>query len=560
MLRSLALVGWSMVVIFGVGVTPAAEPRKPTRVEATDDSKAPAKPAQSKPAEAKPAEKPAVDKPAESKPAGSHPEDGKPAADPHHGKPSDAKTAVTEKKPDPAKDEEYYELYKVFAETMFQVEQNYVKDVDRRKLMEAAIRGVLGELDPYSNFISPDEIDRFKTSVESQFGGIGIQISMEDGQLRVLSPIVGSPAYLAGLEAGDAIVEIDGKTTEGISLDDAVRRLKGEPDTKVSLTVMHARDRRRQTVTIERKIIEVETVLGDKRNSDDQWDFMLDSDKKIGYVRLTAFSRNTASDLENALKELKKRDVKGLVIDLRFNPGGLLRSAIDVADLFIADGRIVSTKGRNTVERPVEARKSGTFEGFEVAVLVNRYSASASEIVSACLQDHKRAVVVGERTWGKGSVQNVIELEQGQSALKLTTAAYMRPSGKNIHRFPNAKETDEWGVMPDKGYEQKLNDSEMSELVRVRRQRDLLLESHSPAVLRESKKDKTDEGDSKNDETKVDPKKEASKPLRVPPGAQSPSDPKTPAEFVDRQLKKAIDYLTAKQATEQAKAEAPKGE
>jgi carboxyl-terminal processing protease len=553
MLRSLALVGWSMFVIFGVGVAPAAEPRKPTKVEASDDSKAPAKP-EAKPAESKPTE-----------PNKSDPH----KADPHGAKPADAKTAVTDKKPDPAKDEEYYELYKVFAETMFQVEQNYVKDVDRRKLMEAAIRGVLGELDPYSNFISPDEIDRFKTSVESQFGGIGIQISMEDGQLRVLSPIVGSPAYLAGLEAGDAIVEIDGKTTEGISLDDAVRRLKGEPDTKVTLTVVHARDRRRQTVNIERKIIEVETVLGDKRNSDDQWNWMLDSEKKIGYIRLTAFSRNTAADLENALKELKKQDVKGLVIDLRFNPGGLLKSAIEVADLFIADGRIVSTKGRNTVERPVEARKSGTFEGFDVAVLVNRYSASASEIVSACLQDHKRAVVVGERTWGKGSVQNVIELERGQSALKLTTAAYMRPSGKNIHRFPNAKESDEWGVMPDKGFELKLNDSEMSELVRVRRQRDLLLESHSPGVSRDAKSDegitksdtgKTDTDAAKTDAAKTDPKREAAKPLRIPPGAQSPSDPKSPAEFVDRQLKKAVDYLLSKQATEQAKVDTSKGE
>jgi carboxyl-terminal processing protease len=555
MLRSLALVGLSVLVFAGDGVgwkvLPAAEPRKPTQVEATDDSKPAgkttpaAKPSESKPAETKPV--PAEKKPADSKPA---------ETDPHHAKPADTKSAVTEKKLDPAKDEEYYELYKVFAETMFQVEQNYVKDVDRRKLMEAAIRGVLGELDPYSNFISPDEIDRFKTSVESQFGGIGIQISLDGGELRVLSPIVGSPAYLAGMEAGDAIVEIDGKSTEGISLDDAVRRLKGEPDTKVNLTVVNSRDRRRRMLTIERKVIEVETVLGDKRKTDDQWDFMLDPEKKIGYVRLTAFSRNTANDLENALKELKKQDVKGLVIDLRFNPGGLLKSAIDVADLFIADGRIVSTKGRNTIERPVEARKSGTFEGFEVAVLVNRYSASASEIVSACLQDHKRAVVIGERTWGKGSVQNVIELEKGNSALKLTTAAYIRPSGKNIHRFPNAKESDEWGVMPDKGYDLKLNDSELSELVRVRRQRDLLLESHSPGIVRDSKAD----NDSNTDSGKIDPKKEAAKPLRIPPGAQSPSDPKTPSEFVDRQLKKAIDYLLSKQSTEQAKAETSKGE
>jgi carboxyl-terminal processing protease len=301
--------------------------------------------------------------------------------------------------------------------------------------------------------------------------------------------------------------------------------------------------------------------LGDKRKPDDQWDWMLDSEKKIGYIRLTAFSRNTASDLEKALKDLKKQDVKGVVIDLRFNPGGLLTSAIAVADLFVADGRIVSTKGRNTIERPFDARKAGTFEGFEVAVLVNRYSASASEIVSACLQDHKKAVVVGERTWGKGSVQNVIELEQGHSALKLTTAAYMRPSGKNIHRFPNAKESDEWGVMPDKGFELKLNDTEMSELVRVRRQRDLLLESHSPGVQRspgvkgETKSDGDDSA-----EAKPDPKKEATKPLRVPPGAKSPSDPETPPEFVDRQLKKAIEYLVAKQANEQAKADAPKAE
>ena len=148
--------------------------------------------------------------------------------------------------------------------------------------------------------------------------------------------------------------------------------------------------------------------------------------------------------------------MRGLILDLRFNPGGLLAAAIEVSDLFIATGRIVSTKGRNSPERVWDAQKEGTFDGFPMVVLVNRYSASASEIVAACLQDHKRAVIVGERTWGKGSVQNVIELEDGHSALKLTTAGYRRPSGKNIHRFPDAKESDEWGVMPDNGYEVKL--------------------------------------------------------------------------------------------------------
>ena len=464
---------------------------------------------------------------------------------------ADAKTAAAAER---AKDEEYYELYKVFAETMFQVEQNYVQNVDRRKLMEAAIRGLLDELDPYSNFISPDEIDRFKTSVESQFGGIGIQITLDREQLKVLSPLVGSPAYLAGIEAGDSILEIEGKPTDGITLDEAVRKLKGEAGTKVTLTLLHRRDNRRETVTIERKIIEVETVLGDRRKPDDAWDFMLDEKRKIGYVRLTAFSRNTADDLEAALEDLKKRDLKGLVIDLRFNPGGLLKSAIDVADLFVAEGRIVSTKGRNTIERPVNARKPGTFEGFPIAVLVNRYSASASEIVSACLQDHKRAVIVGERTWGKGSVQNVIELEQGHSALKLTTAAYMRPSGKNIHRFPDSKESDAWGVMPDKDFELKLSDGEMSDLVRVRRQRDLLTESHSPGIKPSAgSKPSGAAGETEAPPAKSDPKKEAAKPLKVPPGTPASTEPKS-ADFVDRQLKRALDYLIAQQ-TEQAKAE-----
>jgi len=463
----------------------------------------------------------------------------------------------------PGVDDEYYELYRVFAETMYQVEQNYVKDVDRRKLMEAAIRGVLGELDPYSNFISPDEIDRFKTSVESQFGGIGIQISQDKGFLKVLSPLVGSPAYEAGIEAGDVIMEIDGKSTEGLTLDEAVKRMKGEPGTKVSLTVVHAHEKRRETLTIERKIIEVETVLGDRRNDSDQWDYMLDHEKKIGYIRLTSFSRNTSEDLQKALRTLTKEGLKGLVIDLRFNPGGLLKSAIEISDMFVSEGKIVSTKGRNTIERPVTARKAGTYDDFPIAVIVNRYSASASEIVSACLQDHKRAVVVGERTWGKGSVQNVIEMEDGHSALKLTTAAYIRPSGKNIHRFPDAKESDVWGVMPDKGYDLKLSDDELSELVRVRRDRDLLLVSHSPGVKRSPTKVAPEDEAASTTKPTGDSKPKGATPTsgaaKLPKpetrgGVKSPADPVDASKFVDRQLQLALDYLLSKDAR-QAKAE-----
>ena len=177
-------------------------------------------------------------------------------------------------------------------------------------------------------------------------------------------------------------------------------------------------------------------MLGDRRKPDDTWDFMLDPQQRIGYVRLTAFSRDTAGELRKVLDALQKEKIRGLILDLRFNPGGLLSSAIEVSHLFISKGRIVSTKGRNSPERIWDARKEGSFEGFPMAVLVNRYSASASEIVAACLQDHKRAVVIGERTWGKGSVQNVIELEYdrnvARSVLKLTTASYRRPNGKNI--------------------------------------------------------------------------------------------------------------------------------
>jgi carboxyl-terminal processing protease len=480
------------------------------------------------------------------------------AADvPKSAKEAAASPAGEKGKPDA--DAEYYELYKLLADTMSQVEQNYVKDVNRRELMEAAIRGVLDKLDPYSNYISPDELNRFKTSVDSQFGGIGIQITIVGGQLKVLSPLVGTPAYNAGIQAGDSIIEIEGKSTENISIDDAVRRLKGEAGTSVTLTVVHPRGGKRATLTIGREIIQLPTVLGDTRKGE-SWDFMLDHDKKIGYVRITAFSRDTARDLEDAVEQLEKQGLRGLVIDLRFNPGGLLKSATDISDLFISDGVIVTTKGRNLTPRTVTARKAGTHEGFPIAILVNHYSASASEIVSACLQDHKRAVIVGERTFGKGSVQNVIDLEDGRSALKLTTASYWRPSGRNIHRFPDSKESDEWGVMPDKGYEVKLSDSELSELMRVRRDRDIV-QGKPPAA--DAPKDK-DDGNKPAD--KAADKKATDKPAEKPAATKTsdqgkgeskdekaapeapPSKPanKEAAEskpFVDRQLQKALDYL-----------------
>lgn len=429
--------------------------------------------------------------------------------------------------------EDEYELQRLLVDTIDQVQRNYVREVPRRKLIEAAIKGVLKELDPYSSYISPDEMERFRASVESEFGGIGIQVGVDRGEgLKVVSPLAGTPAYRAGIVAGDRIVEIDGKSTEDVTIDEAVRKLKGPEGSKITLTVIHPGKTERQKIALTREAIHVETVLGDRRKPDQSWDYLIDGQKKIAYIRITGFSRDTANELRKVLTDLQKEKIRGMVLDLRFNPGGLLNSAVEIADMFIEKGRIVSTAGRNSPERTWEAHKEGTFEGFPVAILVNHYSASASEIVAACLQDHKRAVVVGERTWGKGSVQNVIPLDdydhgekaseshEPRSALKLTTAGYKRPSGKNIDRAPDAGDTDEWGVKPNDGLEVKLEGHELFTLMADRRQRDII--SAQP---------------------------EAKKPEAAEPESKPGADPDQ--KFVDRQLQKALDYLTAELARAQ---------
>ncbi len=381
-----------------------------------------------------------------------------------------------------AQKDDYYSLMKVFVETFDQVERNYVKDVDRRELLQAAIEGMMSRLDPYSSYISPEEMARFSEAVDQEFGGIGIQVTQDERthRLTVVTPLPGTPAYKAGIVAGDKIMEIDGKPTDGFKIDDAVRLLKGKPGAPVVLGIRHRLADATQQVKIVRDVIHVATVLGDLHKPDGSWDFMLDKKDKIGYVRLSHFSRHSAIELEKAINELLEEGMKGLVLDLRFDPGGLFSQATEIADMFIDGGTIVSTKGRNTADRTWEAKKEGTFPNFPMAVLVNHFSASASEIVSACLQDHHRATIVGQRTWGKGSVQNVIELEGGASALKLTTASYIRPSGKNIHRFPGATEKDVWGVMPDKGYEVKLGPAETDELAIWRRDRDIISKDGPP--------------------------------------------------------------------------------
>ena len=378
------------------------------------------------------------------------------------------------------KQDEYFELMQTFVDTFEQVDRNYVKDVDRRKLLEAALRGMIKELDPYSSYIPPEELARFNQQVDQQFGGIGIQVQPDPRTRRILviSPLPDTPAYKAGVRAGDIVTEVEGYDTENMPLSRAVELMKGPPGETVSIKVRHLSATEDEVISMERAIISVKSVLGDKWGKNGSWDFLVDDEQKIGYVRLTQFGRKSAEELAAAIDTLQKQGMKGLVLDLRFNPGGLLSQAVKISDLFIESGTIVSTEGKNTAKRTFSATKAGTLPDFPMAVLINRFSASASEILSACLQDHKRAVVIGERSWGKGSVQNVIELESGASALKLTTAGYLRPSGKNIHRFPDSKMTDEWGVHPDD--EIKFTRKELEDYDEYRRARDVLTEAAPP--------------------------------------------------------------------------------
>ena len=368
------------------------------------------------------------------------------------------------------------ELYGLFVDAVEQVEENYVRPVSRKELLESALRGMLSDLDPHSSYINTSQWKDFRKTIEGRFGGIGISVGMDQElrRLQVMTPMVGTPAYAAGVMAGDIILDIDGKSTEGLDPENAVEVLQGRPGTEVKLTVLHETNGKTETLTMNRAIIEIPTVLGDSRKPNDTWDYMIDKDKKIGYIRISQFVQNTTEEVKAALTELTTEGMKGLILDLRDDPGGMLSSAVEISDLFLEEGQIVSTKGRSVPPRSYDAEKAGTFTGFPIAVLVNQNSASASEIVSAALQDQKRAIVVGQRSFGKGSVQNIIDLDDGNSVLKLTVATYLRPSGKNIHRFKNAKETDEWGVKPNEGLEVKLTPDEYIKWAIGRRDRDLI--------------------------------------------------------------------------------------
>jgi carboxyl-terminal processing protease len=401
--------------------------------------------------------------------------------------------AVSYATPTREKDRDY-ELVRLMVDVLHEVRSKYVVEVSperERKLVEDMINGGLERLDPHSQYINPHDYKQFDKQSEGKFGGIGIQVGFDRhnrGVLTVISPMPGTPAYEAGVLAGDTILKIDGKATETMRMGEAIDMIQGEPGTKISLSLSREGKKDPVEVTITRAIIKVPSVLGDKRKKDDpkSWDFFIDAKERIGYVRLTAFSKNATAELKEAIEQLEKDGVRAVILDLRNNPGGLLKAAVEISDLFLDEGLIVSTKGRNYKDEVYRAKAEGTLLNgpngkVPMAVLINKFSASASEIVAAALQDHKRAVIVGERSYGKGSVQNVLLMENDTSALKLTTASYWRPSGKNIHRFPDKKDfeaakidPDEWGVRPDSGLEVAMKEADRIEWMTWRSDRDVV--------------------------------------------------------------------------------------
>lgn len=318
-------------------------------------------------------------------------------------------------------EDRYLELQN-FSKVLNIVQQYYVEPVDTKKLIYGAIRGMLRELDPHTNFLPPDIFKDFETETSGEFGGLGIEISLQNGILTIISPIEDAPAWVAGVKAGDKVIAVDDKTTKNLSLVEASQLMRGKKGTKVKLTVVREGEEQPRDIVIVRGNVRVRSVK------------YTDFEQGYAYIKITSFIENTGKDLEDTLKEHQKKSgtTKGVILDLRRNPGGLLEQAVKVSDMFLKDGAIVSTLGRDpTKKEVVSASKKGKYTDFPLIILVNEFSASASEIVAGALQDHKRAVILGTKSFGKGSVQSVVKLGDG-SGLKLTIARYYTPSGKSI--------------------------------------------------------------------------------------------------------------------------------
>ena len=324
---------------------------------------------------------------------------------------------------------EIYQKIDLFSEVLEKIKKDYVDDVNQAEVMDAAINGVLQSLDPYSAYMSPEMFDNMEVETKGAFGGLGIEVGMEGGVVKVISPIDDTPAAKAGVKAGDYIVQIDGIQVQGKTLMEAVNLMRGPVGTPIEITIRRKGKKKSITLKIIREVIQIKSVTAKVM------------DNNIGYFRLTSFNENSSQQLKNKIGKIKnENEINGFILDLRNNPGGLLSQAVKISDFFLNDGEIVSTRGRQKREnRKWFAKKGDKIDGKPLIVLINYGSASASEIVAGALKDHKRAILIGENSYGKGSVQSIIPLKN-KGAIRLTISKYYLPSGKSIS---------EVGVTPD---------------------------------------------------------------------------------------------------------------
>ena len=319
------------------------------------------------------------------------------------------------------KDISEYDYLKFLGESIEKIKTDYVEHVDNKAIVESAINGILSSLDPHSSFLNAESLEDMKVQTKGEFGGLGIEVTMENGFVKVISPIDNTPAYKAGVKAGDYITHLDKKSVVGLTLNEAVNKMRGPVGSKLKITIGR-KDTEPFDITIKRDVIKITSIRSRM-------------EKDVGYIRITTFSEQTKTSAIDAIKKLKKnKNLKGYVLDLRNNPGGLLEQAVGVSDLFLEKGEIVSTRGRDLVNPEIYKAKPGDIiDGLPLVILINSGSASASEIVAGALQDHKRAIILGTKSFGKGSVQTIIPVHPF-GALRMTTAKYFTPSGKSIQK------------------------------------------------------------------------------------------------------------------------------
>lgn len=375
------------------------------------------------------------------------------------------------------------------AEARKHIHDRYVGEIDDQTLIDAALKGMADAMgDKNTEYFSAERLAQFNEQVKGEFTGIGAEIGIQDDRLMIISPLDDSPAMKAGLMPGDIVLEIDGQSTLGVEVEEAVARIKGKSGTTVKLKVRHP-DGTVQDVVIERAKIKFSTVRGFRRTPGNGYDYMLDPQRKIAYLRLTQFGEASHQEVEDTLTTLKSQGMNALILDLRNNGGGLLQGATEISDLFLTGGKtIVSTKGKGTSTESIVSTNDTMLPDLPLVVLINEYSASASEILAGAMLDNERALLVGSRSYGKGSVQQLLPLSRGTSAIKLTTAYWYLPSGKMIHRKPKAKE---WGVDPSPGCFIPMDGEQIRAMLIKRRESDVqdsyadLDEPVSPAWLRD---------------------------------------------------------------------------